>query len=276
MKLRSRDEIERVYNCYLKPRFGHEQVYTDGPIDRTAITNLLDDVEQRGAAQADKVLTVLSKLLGWYQARNTHYTSPIVRGMRRYHPVPRSRVLSDDELRRLWAADGMVADFCKLAILVGQRRAKLLDLRFGDIVDGAWAIRTEHREKGNGYLLKLPQLALDIIERQRQADTQPQDKVFRLYRSTLNKKVNKLLRALQIDNCRPHDLRHCSKTWMSRAGVKPWISERAIGHKIKGVEGIYDNFEWLEEKGQALDKLATSIGQIVGLNVHQLKKNSLV
>ena len=273
MRLRSRDEIQRIYTTYVKPRFGHEQVYTGGPIDRTAISKLLDEVEERSSSMADKVLTVLSKLLGWHQA-NTHYNSPIVKGMRRYHPVARSRVLSDDELRRLWQTEGVVSDFCKFAILVGQRRAKLLDLRHGDIVDGAWCIRTENREKGNGYLLKLPQLALDIVARQKRADTQPGDRVFPLARSTINKRVKAVYRTAKIEGATIHDLRHCSKTWMSRAGVKPWISERVVGHKIKGVEGIYDNFEWLEEKSAALQALADLISSIVGLNVRQFPQTA--
>jgi hypothetical protein len=43
--------------------------------------------------------------------------------------------LSDEELRRLWAkdADGLVADFCRFAVSVGQRRGKLLDLRFAGV-----------------------------------------------------------------------------------------------------------------------------------------------
>ena len=43
---------------------------------------------------------------------------------------------------------------------------------------------------------------------------------------------------------------------MSRAGVRPDISERVLGHVIKGVEGIYDRHAYTEEKAHALKALA--------------------
>ena len=50
---------------------------------------------------------------------------------------------------------------------------------------------------------------------------------------------------------------------MSRAGVRPDISERVLGHAIGGVEGIYDRHRYDAEKAAALAKLATLIDSIV-------------
>ena len=50
---------------------------------------------------------------------------------------------------------------------------------------------------------------------------------------------------------------------MSRAGVRPDISERVMGHIIQGVEGIYDRHSYREEKADALVKLAGLIGLIL-------------
>jgi hypothetical protein len=43
---------------------------------------------------------------------------------------------------------------------------------------------------------------------------------------------------------------------MGRAGVRPDISERVLGHAIPGVEGIYDRYDYAPEKADALKKLA--------------------
>ena len=52
-------------------------------------------------------------------------------------------------------------------LLAGQRRAKVAKMRWNDIkVDGTWTIQTEPREKHNPGALQLPQVALDIINRQ--------------------------------------------------------------------------------------------------------------
>ena len=39
---------------------------------------------------------------------------------------------------------------------------------------------------------------------------------------------------------------------MARAGVRPDISERVLGHTIKGVEGTYDQHDYSDEKADAL------------------------
>jgi hypothetical protein len=43
---------------------------------------------------------------------------------------------------------------------------------------------------------------------------------------------------------------------MSRAGVRPDIAERVLGHAIAGVEGVYDRHHYAEEKADALKRAA--------------------
>ena len=50
---------------------------------------------------------------------------------------------------------------------------------------------------------------------------------------------------------------------MSRAGVRPDIAERTLGHAIKGIEGIYDRHQYRDEKADALRRLAALIDTIV-------------
>ena len=50
---------------------------------------------------------------------------------------------------------------------------------------------------------------------------------------------------------------------MARAGVRPDISERVLGHSIAGVEGVYDRHSYAVEKADALARLAALVGQIV-------------
>jgi integrase len=66
-----------------------------------------------------------------------------------------------------------------------------------------------------------------------------------------------------IPNWTIHDLRRTAKTLMTRAGVRPDISERVLGHTIPGVEGVYDRHSYADEKREALEKLASLISSIV-------------
>jgi hypothetical protein len=59
---------------------------------------------------------------------------------------------------------------------------------------------------------------------------------------------------------------------MARAGVRPDVSERVLGHVIKGVEGIYDRHEYKQEKADALRKLSGLIVMIVSPPADNVKK----
>jgi len=50
---------------------------------------------------------------------------------------------------------------------------------------------------------------------------------------------------------------------MSRAGIKPHIAERVLGHTIAGVEGIYDRHGYDDEKAAALVALAGLVGRML-------------
>jgi integrase len=60
-----------------------------------------------------------------------------------------------------------------------------------------------------------------------------------------------------------HDLRRTAKSLMGRAGVRPDISQRVLGHAIPGVEGVYDQHSYSDEKADALNRLAHLVETIV-------------
>jgi integrase len=69
--------------------------------------------------------------------------------------------------------------------------------------------------------------------------------------------------ATPLPNWTLHDLRRTAKTLMVRAGVRPDISERVLGHAIAGVEGTYDRHSYADEKREALEMLAAMIERIL-------------
>jgi integrase len=73
-----------------------------------------------------------------------------------------------------------------------------------------------------------------------------------------------------------HDLRRTARTLMGRARVPTDHAERALGHVIGGVRGIYDKFEYLDEKAHAFTALVTLIERILNPldNVAVLKPTS--
>jgi integrase len=81
----------------------------------------------------------------------------------------------------------------------------------------------------------------------------------------MKKDAKKGAKVEPIPNWTLHDLRRTAKTLMARAGVRPDISERVLGHVIAGVEGTYDRHSYEDEKRDALEKLAAMIERILNL-----------
>jgi integrase len=274
-QLRSAGEIERLIFKELMPYWKDREFIS---IRRSDVANRLDEIEARAPVVADYVLAIISKMCNWYMTRNEDYVSPIIRGMRRTKPRlrARDRILSDDEIVGLWQAcdkSGTFGDFLKICLLTGQRRSKVQYLRWDDVNDnGVWTIESAPREKTNAQSLKLSPLALQIINDLPRFVGSPfafpgkgEGPINGFSKS--KSKIDDLMATgaeKQIQPWTIHDLRRTSKSLMSRAGVRPDVSERVLGHTIAGVEGIYDRYAYDDEKAEALEKLAGLIKEILG------------
>jgi integrase len=267
--LRSEYEITRILNKHVYPIFRDREFES---IRRSDVTALLDIVEDdSGPRQADCVLGVLRGLMNWHAARVDDYVPCTIRGMRRDdpHARKRSRILDDDEIRRLWAAadtSGPFGAFVKLALLTAQRRQKIASMKWEDVsVDGVWTIRNEDREKGHGGELQLPEAAIQAIRSQPRIIGNPyvfpgrgdgHSNAHYRHKSRIDKQT-------QIKSWVLHDLRRTSRSLMARAGVRRDVAERVLGHVIQGVEGTYDRHSYNKEKADALAKLAGLIALIL-------------
>jgi integrase len=237
------------------------------------VSALLDKIEDKhGARQADMVLAIVRKITHWYQARNDDYVSPVVRGMARTKPADRKgkRILDDDEIRAMWnAADdcGTFGALVKILLLTGQRREKVVTMQWDDIGDDVWKIPSESREKANAGVLRLPDMALAIIKIRPQIDENPFVFAAGAGKGPFNSFSQ---RKAELDEKLPdmprwvlHDLRRTARSLMSRAGVRPDIAERVLGHAIVGVEGVYDRHTYADEKTDALKRLAALVETIL-------------
>jgi integrase len=268
-KLRSLPNIKRLLSVHVYPRWSDK---TFREIKRSDVNRLLDEIEDdHGARQADLVLTILRSIMNWYAIRSDDYASPIVRGMGRdVEAKARERILTDAEIRTIWkaAADaGRFGAIVKLCLLTGQRRSKIGTMTWDAISSGGtWTIPLEPREKDNAGMLALPAVALDIIRAQPQLVGNPyvfgsrDDKPFCGY-AVPKRQFDK-----QLPGLKPwviHDLRRTARSLLARAGVRPDIAERVLGHAIRGTEGIYDRHHYGPEKRDALAALANLIDGIV-------------
>jgi integrase len=266
--LRSADHIESRFTRFCYP------VWKDRPFEeirRRDVSMMLDSVEDgSGARTADLVLAHLSTLCNWYAGRSDDYQSPIVKGMKRSKPQARRRKLTDDEIRGLWAASadlGTYGAILKMLLLTGQRREKIARMKWSDLSDdGVWTVDTEPREKGNFGKAQLPSAALDIIAQRPRILRN--SFVFgaaygRGYFNVWSKSKEALDVKLGFSPWVLHDLRRTARSLMSRAGVQSEHAERVLGHAIRGVEGVYDQHDYFDEKNEALVRLSVLIMTII-------------
>lgn len=281
--LRSARQIRNYFNSIILPEFEGRPFVS---VRRGDIVKLLDKVEdERGARTADLILAYIRHLTGWHQSRDENYQSPIARKMQRTKPSERrrKRILSDDEVRIMWAACdqlGVFGGLVRLLLLSAQRRAKVATAMWSDFDGDTWTIRTERREKGNAEKLVLPQMALDVIEAQSIVDGNPyvfpagyagrRDGPGRDFGSYCafgdgKKALDELMRKELPDmpEWRLHDLRRTARSLMARCDVSSEVAEKVLGHALPGIEATYNLHNYAEQKTAALKALAALITRII-------------
>ena len=193
----------------------------------------------------------------------------------------RDRILRDDEIKALWEAMEKeslnMRDILRLLLLIGQRSTDTMSMKVSDIdIDRReWTVPAPPRAKNaKPNVIPLPPMAWEIIEPRLNNEkwifpsVRNQTREFSSGegRTASTKDARRRLReGTGIAGWTGHDLRRTCRTIMSREGVKPHIAERVLGHVQGGVEGIYDRYEYITEKAQALEKVERHIKRILDI-----------
>jgi integrase len=270
--LRSAAAIESAFDRLVKPEIGKIRVYE---LRRSHIAKLLDAIEdESGPVMADRTRAYLRKALSWYAERDDqfHLSAAFVKVEPRANSKDRARtrVLSDAEIRVLWPLldhAGTFGALTKALLLTAQRRDDVASMSRREIgPDGIWAIPADRYKTKIVHAVPLSRAALAIIEAQPAVGGS--DYVFASRAGTgfsaFGKSKARLDKQSGVIGWILHDLRRTARTLMARAGVRPDISERVLGHIIGGVEGTYDRHSYEAEKREALERLATLILNVVG------------
>lgn len=285
-KPRTRDGYERTINSRLVPRWEGRTIHS---ITRDEVADYLTEIADATPVAANRVLAVLSALMGWYQTqRGSKFTSPIVRGMSPTEETARDRILSDEELRLVWhvaGKTGTLGGIVRMLLLTGARKGEVAAMRHSQIgKDGIWTLPGELTKNREPLHLPLSKDAFNVIAAQDRVDEQ--DIVFSIggkcefknwghSKADFDKRILRRLKAQArangddpsevrpLLNWRLHDLRRTARSLMARAKVRPDHAERVLNHKIGGVEGTYDRHSYVDEKRDALERLARLLRQII-------------
>lgn len=148
---------------YVMPELGDVPIRD---VKRGTVADLLDTVEtERSAAVANSARRTLSALMSFAVERDLLEYNPVsgAKAGKRVKRV-RDRILTDDELRRLWTAiaerDGMgdtVADMLRFLMLVPARRGEVAGMLWSelDLEAGLWTVPAERMKAGRIHELPL-------------------------------------------------------------------------------------------------------------------------
>jgi integrase len=278
-RLRTIRAREATLVRHVYPVLGDRDINT---IKRSDIARLLDKVEDlSGSVMADETLGFVSHILNWHAKRSDEFRIPIVKGMRRTRPKERarSRVLSDDELRRVWltaeASDSPFSKLVQLLLLTCARRSEASRMAWAELENGDWVLPPLRNKTGLLLVRPLSAAAQELLAKLPRIGDCPFVVTTngRTAISGFSRLKARFDAASRVSGWRLHDLRRSARSLMSRAGVNPDHAERCLGHVIGGVRGTYDRHEFYAEKKHAFEALAAQIQRIVNPqdNVLQLR-----
>jgi integrase len=239
-------------------------------IKRSEIVHLLDHIEaERGPAAAQGAFAIIRRVMSWHAARSDDFRSPIVRGMGRVSIKERvrSRILSDDEIRRVWKAAeelGPFGRYVQFLLLSGARRTEASRVRWSELSGSDWLLPAARNKSKVELLRPLSAAAMQVI-----AKTSKVSDTFVFSTDGAHALGGYVRPKRQLDAAsgtsgwRLHDLRRTSRSLMSRAGVPSDHAERALGHVIGGVRGTYDRHRYQTEVLRAYEALAQLVERIV-------------
>jgi integrase len=281
-KLRTSGDRKKALERLVYPTLGSRHVES---VMRSEIVQLLDRVEdQSGPVMADRALAYLRRVFSWHAGRSDTFRSPIVRGMARTRPSERarSRVLADEEIKKIWTATEPRGDganpfhaLVRFLLLTGARRNEARFLQWSEIDGTSWrlpAARNKTKVELVRPLSKAAQAVLAALPRFVDGPF-----VFTgtgRHALSMGKPKAAFDAACGVEGWTLHDMRRTARTLLSRAGVDADTGERCLGHVLPPIRRVYDQHQYQPEMLAAFEALAAQIGRVVNpaKNVVQLKR----
>ena len=214
-------------------------------VTRAELVALIQDYSERGARTADQLRSNLKKLFSYAVELGHRDDNPMLEVTSRitgYIPSPRERVLSDEEIRDMWAWKNNEQGWQRTEDNVRMLRFLLLTgLRISEARKGyqdgdKWIVSKELSKNGKAHWVYLTDTAKQQLPLPTCSATNIQAW---------------LRRRLGFDNdsrYTPHDLRRTCATRMADNGVEPFIVERVLNHKLEGVKAVYNRAEYEQER----------------------------
>ena len=263
-------------------------------ITRRDVNELLDRIVSRGSpVTANRALAAIRKMFSWAVSKDIVKTSPCEGVTRPFEETARDRALTDDELRLVWRGAEAVGrpfhELVKLLILTLQRRDEVGEMRRSELrmQEHSWVIPKERVKNGQEHEVPLSAAAISIFQSLPQIGRsgflftttgEAPASGFSRVKRRLDFEILKLQKADAIkrgenpDTVKPlphwtlHDLRRTGASGMAKLGIPMHVVEKILNHtsgSFGGVAGVYQRYNFADEKKNALDAWASHVESLV-------------
>jgi integrase len=251
-------------------------------LTRADVRMLLADVAKaRGGVTANRLRALLSKLFRWSVSQDYVPANPASELPKLVRETSRDRTLSEEEIKAFWKrldvaeADGTlpspVALWLRLRLLTGQRGGSVAKMKWVDLdfARNVWEIPARDMKAGHAHIVPLSPSVTKLLKARRKVVSE--GSIYVLEGGRSRRQRLGVTQTIGLEDFTPHDLRRTAATGMARAGVQRFVIARVLGHVDRSVTGIYDRFEYLNEKRSALEAWARRVNATLeGKSAHRV------
>ncbi len=191
----------------------------------------------------------------------------------------RTRVLTDDELRKVWngteALSPEYRDCIRLLMLTGCRRSEIAAIRRNEVkvLSKAIVLSGDRTKSAAVHTVPLAPYAFSIVmDRMVCASGEDDDCIWHRELRGFGRATKNLHKAIgKIDHFTLHDLRRTFRTRLSALGVSDTVAELAIAHARKGLQRVYDQHAYASELRDAFERWDRELTRILAQQPEALK-----
>ena len=243
-------------------------------ITRRDVRAVLEEIADRAPIMANRTLAVIRKMFNFAIERDWLESNPCQMIKRLAPERQRERVLSEGEIRRVWAAlnqeHSTIAALFRLRLLTAQRGGEVHGAAWAemDLPSGWWTIPSERSKNRLAHRVPLSPQAVRILKALKAEAKKDATWVFPSTRKTgphinhAQKAIERIVERSGVE-FRGHDLRRTAASLMVGAGVPRLVVSKILNHVESGVTAVYDRHSYDQEKRAALDFWGRRVEAIV-------------
>ncbi|MDO8327187.1 MAG: integrase arm-type DNA-binding domain-containing protein [Cypionkella sp.] len=273
---RRASDVAAMFRREIIPTWGERDIHEIGKRD---LIEVLDAIVDRGSPiTANRLLAHVRTVWTWAVGRGIIAASPFAGIKPPSKEKSRDRVLTDEEIVWLWQACERLGQpfgaLYRFLLLTGQRLREGAEMTEGEMIGNLWTIPAARVKNEDEHTLPISEAAAAVlsgVERIKgkagyiftttglspvSGFTRAKGRLDNLMREIANNGRVEGAEPVTIPPFTIHDLRRTCASGMAGLRFPPHVVEAVLNHRSgtrRGVAGVYNRFDYADEKRQALE-----------------------